>query len=224
MRINFANNTNFYGTKINLDQAKEMCTMVQKEYPYPSLWKQGKFEFKKIVKENPDLKTRFQKLREHRKLMDATLDRLTDLRESYKYCLQNALEYFSRMVDGIKEFKTINCGEAARLVYMIARINGVDEKDVKVAKMQWKKDNEEQAIDHVITKINGESGSVIIDGLLNESGAIEDLEQIYKNNYHEEFNLPKNCKINFIEKEIPSLTDEEAQELRKKHPEFVLKA
>ena len=223
MRIDSICHTNFYGRKINLKQAQEMCNMVQKEYPYPSLWKQGKFEFAKVVRENPDENTRLKAIIALRKMMDVTGNKLDDLREYYSFNTKNAFKYFSMLADGIKRFQTLNCAEAARIIYMISRINDVDEDDTGIAQMEIEDSGDSRSVDHVIAKIKGESGMIGIDGLLGESAKIDNFGDIYQSKYSDGFTIPHGAHVGFVDKVIPRLTDEEAEELKKLHPEFVLK-
>lgn len=222
MKINYSTPTSFQSRKINMAQAREVCTLMQQQCSYPSYWKQGRIDFYKIIRENQDIDTRYKKLSALAFEMKAVGDRLDGLRDFYLKYAKEPFKYFSKLMEGIKKFQTLNCGEAARLTYMVCRMNDIAEEDTKVVNIKIPADGKKYEMDHAITKIKGDSAIYGIDALLDETNSLGNLAKIYKNKYSDEFHIPADATIQFVEQEIPKLTDEEAKELAKKYPEFLL--
>ena len=223
MNINNTSPINFESKKINMTQAREVCNLVQQQCPYPSYWKQGRIDFYKIIKETPDVNLRNKKLSALAWEMKLVGGRLDGLREFYLKYANEPFKYFTKLVQGVKKFQTLNCGEAARLTYMACRVNDIAEEDAKVVDLEWIEKGKVIEMDHAIAKIKGIKGLYGIDALLNETSSLGNLAKIYKSKYVDEFQIPKGIQIQFTEKEIPKLSDEEAQELGKMFPEFLIK-
>ena len=222
MEINCSIPTNFQSRKIDMAQAREVCSLMQQRCSYPSYWKCGNIESYKIIYENSDVNIRYRKLSELAMDMKPLGDRLDNLRDFYLKYAREPFKYFSKLMEGIKKFQTLNCGEAARLTYMVCRMNDIAEEDTKVVNIEIPTNEKNQEMDHAITKIKGESAVYGIDALLNETNSLGNLAKTYKNKYAEVFRIPADATIHFVEQEIPKLTDEEAKELAKKYPELLL--
>ena len=223
MKVNYANPTGFESRKININQAREICSLMQQQCSYPSYWKQERIDFYKIIRETQNIDLRYKKLSALAVEMSAIGKRLVKLRDFYLKYAKEPFKYFSKLIEGVKKFQTLNCGEAARLTYMVCRMNDIAEEDTKVVDIKLLVNGNNEEMDHAITKIKSDSGILGIDALLGETNSLGNLAKIYRSKYSDEFHIPQNSVMKFTEEETPKLTNEEAQELAKKYPEFLLK-
>lgn len=232
MEVNTNYCPNFFGKQLNLKQAKRMNNFVYKTFPYPSCWKQDNIEYQNLLKKSGyndkelnlyELKKLKAQLKILKELSEKSGQALDKCREKYYRFVNQPFEYFRSLIVNTHKYKTINCGEISKILYLIARINKVDDEDVKINEISYRTkkdyskslDPEGEMLydmlrekecgpqrwfpDHVIVNLNNkDEGNIGIDGLLNETDYIENLKTIYKNKYNKALKLPPHCYIEFL--------------------------
>ena len=207
--------------KVDLNQAREICNIVRKNFPYESPWIQYKIEFRNLMKSSRgkdisrDVIELNSKIAKNRKKLDET-------RDDYQFFTNFPLKYFKKLVNSIHQHKVQNCAETARLGYLVSRINGVKDQDVEVASLASRTIYSEEdkdslvpiidklftpllnfeygsdlnTIDHVVTKIKGQGRqTLVIDPLLNKVDTTKNAKIFYKTEYGDIFNLEDNEEI-----------------------------
>lgn len=246
MNISTAFCPNFNSRQLSLSQARAMKLRVGEMFPYTSNWKLAHVDYYDILKHhNISRGSTDDAIRnvnnEIKILNDLTKNAsqaLRLVRNEYTQFVKEPLEYFKKLASGILKYKVANCGEIARLMYMAARINDVDEKDVSVSKLAYREQKFSQLgyplpfneVDHVILTMNGETEPVGIDGILDETESIEDLKRVYSQKYGKTFRIPKNAEVEFLPvkrditsaRTIPQLNDSDAENLRAMFPDLVV--
>jgi hypothetical protein len=195
--------------KVEINKAQEICEVVRKNFPYESPWKQYKIGYRNILR-NSIGKNISRDIIELNKKISENKRNLDFMRDSYQFFVEKPIVYFEEMVKAIQKYKSQNCGETARLGYLVSRINGVKNSNVTLGsltartiysekeeefmlpeierifgalfKMEYNSDL--SLMDHVVTKIQGNrKETFVIDPLLNETGNIRNMEQTYKTKY-----------------------------------------
>jgi hypothetical protein len=257
MKISANSPLEFQGRQISLSQAKELNTFVQRNFPYESSWKLTNVTSQNILAESgyysqsmslKELKKVQYKLKVLEDLAKKSFDKLNICREKYYQFIRQPFEYFRHLVVNTNKYQVANCGEMAKLVYLVARINDVDDKDLELTEIGYrnKRGNNKQCIglDHIITNFKNENSQIGIDSLLGETDYLQNLKHTYQNKYKSTFKIPDHCNIEFlpegfggqehstnpskdelqIDKKfiMPRLDDDEAKELKKIYSSFIL--
>jgi hypothetical protein len=250
MKISTNYAQNFEGRQLNLSQAKEISSFAQKSFPYDSSWKLAYVETQKII-DNSGYSSGNLSLKELKKFnyrmkliqdsIERNLERLKKCREKYYNYTQCPFEYFRRMIKNIHQYQTLNCGEFARIIYMIARMNDVDDEDINLSELAYsvgkngffKRGLEQKntfKLDHIITGINNGNEVIGVDPLLDEAEEISNLAQIYKEKYSKTFSVPNDGDVTFLPEcygipkkyKMPRLSEEDIEQLRLNYPAFIL--
>lgn len=221
MNITPINQTSFYGRNVSLSQAREVCSMLQEKYPYKSLWKVGKIERPRAIEGIADAKQREHIFLSITKSMNELSDRLDDLRHYYAEFKKNPRKYYALMVQGIKKFQTLNCGEFSRLVYMTLRLNGVDDDKVNVMSLATNLYGRKTDLDHEITQVEGEK-TIGIDALLGETDILENMSEVYTKKYAQALYINDTNDILYRKSPSPRLSDEDVAILKKRFPDLII--
>ena len=222
MRISNINQICFEGRNLSLNEAREVCSVVRERYPYPSLWRVGRIDRPNAMEMELDTVRRRKVFSEMTAYMNTLGDRLDDLRHYYADFRKNSLKYYTYMIDGIKKFQTLNCGELSRLVYLTLRVNDVDNSDASVVYLESFDGGKINDLDHEIAQVAGENGLIGIDSLLGEAAELENLSDIYKDKYSFPLRISSSDIIRYKMSSFPRISDEEAAILKKKFTDLIL--
>ena len=214
--------------KVEIAQAREICKIVKENFPYESPWKQYQINYKDLLNSRKD-KQLSRDIVELRKEISKNEKKLEALRNCYQFYTQNPFKYFMELVNSMQIYHTRNCGETARLGYLVSRINGIKDKNVTInsltAQTLYSEKDEENIlpivdkilapffameygadfnlIDHVVTKIRGHKENFLIDPLLEEVGPTSKMEKIYTTKYGDIFNIETDERIRFTDYPTP---------------------
>lgn len=232
--------------KVGLNQAREICNVVRKNFPYESPWLQFNMEFQKIAKnKNIDQSAAFSDLK---KRIVKNQDRLQEMRESYQIFTNTPFIFFQKLISAVHAFKIQNCGELSRITYAVLRMNGIKNKDISVANLASMKDKDYskylfpavekfmdfmreienggniRSLDHVATQVKSKNkDEFVIDALFNECDTKDEMENVYKTKYGDILNVSENEMVNILACDnFPNLKDDEVKELQNLYPELVI--
>lgn len=246
--------------KVDLCKSKEICSLVRKNCPYESPWAKRHLELDVLVKQaqkttDNSLKQSFNKkiIEFVGKIGDLT-KALNNIRETTQIWQHSPLNYFQQLVLSIHKYKAQNCAEAAEIVYMTSRINGINDSDLNFYELWGKKEKDYsqerypflkkmmddykereflkglRAIDHVFVGIKNEKEEFGVDTIFNETSSTKELSKIYKTKYKDALNISEDEEIKFRTQyakyafSFPRLNDDEAAELKRLFPSFVLES
>lgn len=232
--------------KVSLNEAKNICSTVRKNFPYESPWLQVQIlRRERLTNKKPLDKSVIKKLL-------AKQDLITDIRNQRAFYVNSPFEYFKTIIDLVHKYKVQNCAELARIAYVTSRINGIKDSYLDLAHMLVKKEKDysqslfpnidkildlmkeaeygtyARKLDHVALSVNANyNDKYVIDPLLNESNKTSDIEKCYKEKYNDIFEIKsdENVTIINIGKEnygLPSLNNSDSKKLARLYPYLVL--
>lgn len=237
--------------KVDINQAREICNVVRKNFPYESPWVQRNIEYKRLIgnTKNP---SKMKDVVELQRKIDRKNKDIGFMRECYMIFTDSPFDFFRELFHAVHSYKIQNCGEAARITYAVLRMNGVKHSDLDLALLTSQKPKEEpkglfspinkiinfieelekgsdfKLLDHVTTQIkNKNKDKIIIDSLLNECDTKSEIEKIYKTKYGDILKVSPDDEIKLVNgscgySSLPQLNDDEVKDLIKLYPELVI--
>lgn len=232
--------------KVGINQAREICNVVRKNFPYESPWLQYNTEFHNILEcKNID---QCASLFDLKNKIAKKQGKIQELRESYQFFSETPFKYFRELINAVHTFEVQNCGEFARITYAVLRMNGIKNKDIHIANLAAMKNKDYskslfpavekffdlmheienggkvRTLDHVATQVNCKNDDeIIIDALFNECETKGKMEKIYKTRYGDILNVSETEMVNvFACESFPNLKEDEVAELKRIYPELVI--
>lgn len=247
MNIGDKSSTTFPNRRLTLSQTCEMKSRTEAMFPYTSSWKLSHVDYYEILKHynyldenisDDEIHSINREIKILNELAKAASQKLKLIRDEYTQLIKQPLEYYKKMASVILKHKSANCGEVARLMYMAARINDVEEKDVQVSKLGYFTPPKTSfdykplfnEVDHVILTMKTKDEEIGIDGILGEIKSLEELKTDYAEKYGKVFGIPKNADIKFLPvatksdstRSLPKISDKDAEELRDIYPNLIV--
>lgn len=234
--------------KVDVNQAREICEVVRKNFPYESPWVQRNIQYKRVIASKDPSKMK-DVVDLQRKMENKTKD-IGFLRECYMLFQNSPFDYFRELLHGVHTFKVQNCGEIARITYLVSRMNGINNSDLDLGLLTVQKHKEEtkgffspldkfaelieefengngfKLLDHVVAQVKAKK-DIIIDPLLNECDTKSEIEKIYKTKYGDVLKVSAENDIKIVNgscgySSLPKLNDDEVKEFIKLYPELVI--
>ena len=210
--------------KISMTEARNIHNLVRKNFPYESPWLKRRIEYGNFLERSKD-SAKMSELIELQKKLSQQNELLDSVRESYQVFVNSPLNYFKELINAVRKYKVQNCGEAARIVYAVLRMNGVNDSGIAISGLVTQKTKDyskclfpelqkildrmkeeefgfeyDRMIDHVVTEFQTpEDKSIILDTTLNEFGEKTNIEQIYKSKYDSLFEVTPEENVRIID-------------------------
>ncbi len=236
--------------EIGIGKVKEICRVVRKNFPYESPWMQRNIEYREIISQYKKA-SKYRELLEVQKKLIAQEEDLHLVRELYnRFRSESSFNYFRELIDAVRKYKVLNCGELARISYAVARMNGVKHSNLDMAILTTKENKDYskslfpdidryldmmremeygggyKIIDHVALQIHGKKGKeFILDSLLNECHNKNEAEKVYKTKYGDVLKINSDENLQILNgyadgSDLPKLKNDEAKELLEVYPEL----
>lgn len=232
--------------KVDINQAREICEVVRKNFPYESPWLQRNFQYKSLLR-NKDV-SKMKDVVELQRKMERQDKDIGFLRDCYMIFQDSPFDYFRELLHGVHTFKVQNCGEIARITYLVLRMNGLKNSDLDLALLTAQRpqkeskglfspidkivefienlenDNGFRLLDHVAAQIKNK---IIVDPLLNECDMKSKIEKIYKTNYGDVLKVSEDKDVCIVNgscgyTSLPKLNDDEVKEFVKLYPDLII--
>lgn len=232
--------------KVGLNEARNICSTVRKNFPYESPWLNAhklRLECKKKgARMDKNILT---------KLL-AEQEMIGEIRDARNFYVDTPFMYFKTLIDMVNRYKVQNCGELARIAYAVSRINLVNDSELELANLVAKKEKDyskslfpnidkildkmkeeedginARVVDHVALSINPrlEKGFVI-DPLLNETDETDVVEFLYENKHCDLLQINPDETVTIVnygkdENRLPSLNNSDSRKLARMYPSLVL--
>lgn len=234
---------------IGICKVKQICNVVQKNFPYESPWKHYNIDYRELMAQFAQSSQTDDFFR-MQKLISVEEKKLKKLRESCYHLYHSPFDFFKELINAVHKYKVQNCGEVTRIAYAVSRMNGVKHSCLDTALLTTKEPKDYsnslfpeidrilnamkemeygggyKVIDHIALQIHGKKGNeFVVDVLLNECNYKSEMEKIYKTKYGDIFGLSQNDNVKILNgtsesSYIPQLDEDEADELLAIYPEL----
>ncbi len=175
----------------NLKIATKISERVNERFPYVSPNKMARLNYNELCQDKELLtKLKFKQMF----LMEA--------REKRAHLQDNPVEFYKRLINDTDRIRALNCQEYSYLSYLGMRINGI--KDCKAIKPYLAEND--KVIDHVLIQ----NDNIFLDTWLGIADFGNKVIDLYKKIFH----INQNSKLEFIEKPIVKLSDEEVNKIK----------
>lgn len=183
----------------NLKIATKISERVNERFPYVSPNKMARLNYNELCQDKELLtKLKFKQMF----LMEA--------RENRAHLQDNPVEFYKRLINDTDRIRALNCQEYSYLSYLGMRINGI--KDCNAIKPYLAEND--KVIDHVLIQ----NDNIFLDTWLGIADFGNKVIDLYKKIFH----INQNSKLEFIEKPIVKLSDEEVNKIKPLIPELDL--
>lgn len=183
----------------HLTIATKVCERVNERFPYPSPNKLARLNYNELSKDKELLaKLKFKQMF----LMQA--------RENRTNIQNNPVEFYKTLIKDIDRIRALNCQEYSYFSYLGMRINGI--KNCQAIKPYLQDEN--KVLDHVLIK----NDNIFLDAWLGIADFGIKLKDLYKKIFH----INENAKLDFIQKPIVELSDEDVNKIKPLIPELDL--
>ena len=92
--------------KVDINQAREICEVVRKNFPYESPWLQRNFQYKSLLR-NKDV-SKMKDVVELQRKMERQDKDIGFLRDCYMIFQDSPFDYFRELLHGVHTFKVQN--------------------------------------------------------------------------------------------------------------------
>lgn len=210
--------------KISMTEARNIHNLVRKNFPYESPWLKRRIEYGNFL-ERSKVSAKMTELIELQRKLSKQNELLDSVRESYQVFAHSPLNYFKELINAVRKYKVQNCGEAARIVYAVSRMNGVNDSDITISGLVTQKAKDyskclfpdlqrildeikedeygvecDGVIDHVVTEIQAPRGSsIVLDTILDECGEKISIEKIYKDKYEKLLQIAPDEEVRIVD-------------------------
>lgn len=183
----------------NFALASKICDRINQRFPYISPNKIARLNYKELASDK-DLLTKL-------KFKQMFLMQARENRNSIK---DNPFEFYKALIKDTDRIRALNCQEYSYFSYLGMRMNGI--KNCKAIKPYLTEEN--KIIDHVLIQ----NDNIFLDAWL----GIADFGNKLKDLYKKIFQINPNTKLDFIQKPIVELSDEDVKKIKPLIPELDL--